>query len=186
MGVEMSVPIGLLVYVSHLDVEKSVCIECPGLHLMQDGNAECTAFNSASEFKTSGLPGECVRTSIAFDENYEPLPASPQAPALPSFPAVVNTSTSCHEGQGTSKTGWWNPNPAFGTSRWHYIGANGRSLCGRWQYFAGELEQGQDDSPDHCKSCRKALAASALPYARVYVKGKHLNVTRNEYSKGRI
>ena len=86
----MSVPIRLLVYVAHLDVEKSVCIECPSLHLEQSGNAECTAYNSPAEFKADPFPGECARSSIPFDE---PLPALPQAPAL--------SQAHKAEGQGT-------------------------------------------------------------------------------------
>jgi len=37
----------------------------------------------------------------------------------------------------------------------HYF-RNGQSLCRRWMYF-GELEQGKDNSPDNCGTCRKKL-----------------------------
>ena len=38
----------------------------------------------------------------------------------------------------------------------HYF-KDGRSLCGRWAYFGNEFEQGNDDSSDNCKACRKKL-----------------------------
>ena len=58
------------------------------------------------------------------------------------------------------KTGWWNPNPANGRSKWHYIGPDGRSLCGKWLCIMGDKEQGDDDHQDNCPKCRKALEAA--------------------------
>ena len=37
----------------------------------------------------------------------------------------------------------------------HYV-VEGRSLCGKWLYL-GQLEQGNDGSPDNCTACKKAL-----------------------------
>lgn len=50
----------------------------------------------------------------------------------------------------------------FGTRKWHYFTADGRSLCGKWLKLlmtASSLEQGCDDSPDNCAACRRKLAA---------------------------
>lgn len=57
-----------------------------------------------------------------------------------------------------NKTGWWNPEPLKRKSFWHFFGEDGRSLCGTWLHLRGELEQGNDNSPDNCKSCMKRLA----------------------------
>jgi len=44
------------------------------------------------------------------------------------------------------------------TRKWHYF-VDGRSLCGKWMGLGlGELEQGNDDSPDNCVACKKALS----------------------------
>jgi hypothetical protein len=48
--------------------------------------------------------------------------------------------------------GWGKPS---NSRKWHYFGADGRSLCAKWAYF-GEIEEGLDDSPDNCLSCRSA------------------------------
>lgn len=48
--------------------------------------------------------------------------------------------------------GWIKNSP-----KWHYF-IDGRSLCGRWAYFDRELEQENDESPDNCTACKKALA----------------------------
>ena len=37
----------------------------------------------------------------------------------------------------------------------HYF-MRGRSLCGKWGFF-GEVEPGNDDSPDNCAECKKKL-----------------------------
>ena len=43
--------------------------------------------------------------------------------------------------------------------KWHYF-VDQRSLCGRFLLLANpDLEQGNDDSPDNCKACIKALAS---------------------------
>lgn len=51
-----------------------------------------------------------------------------------------------------SKEGWAFP----GLSRKAHYFVDKRSLCGKWLYFE-ELEQGNDDSPDNCTACKKAL-----------------------------
>jgi DNA-directed RNA polymerase subunit RPC12/RpoP len=49
-------------------------------------------------------------------------------------------------------TGWTAIN---GARKWHFIGLDGRSLCGRYLWLGGaELEQGNHDSPDNCTACR--------------------------------
>ncbi len=35
----------------------------------------------------------------------------------------------------------------------------GNSLCMNWGFYAGPTEQGNDDNPDNCISCRKKLKA---------------------------
>ena len=40
--------------------------------------------------------------------------------------------------------------------KWHYF-RDGMSLCGKIGFYNGETEQGNDDSPDNCKSCRNKL-----------------------------
>lgn len=62
----------------------------------------------------------------------------------------------------TPTTGWWNPNPNNNRSKWHYIGTNGKSACGRHLYVSGYLEQGQDDSPENCRTCRQILETNTL------------------------
>jgi hypothetical protein len=45
-----------------------------------------------------------------------------------------------------------------GARFWHYVGRDGRSLCGKWMYLGSTApELGKDDSPDNCKGCRKKL-----------------------------
>ena len=53
-----------------------------------------------------------------------------------------------------NKEGWtWLSN----SPKWHYF-VDGRSLCKRFMLFGNaKLDQGQDDSPDNCKACMKAL-----------------------------
>lgn len=52
----------------------------------------------------------------------------------------------------SEKEGWGFPS---NSRKSHYF-VDKRSLCGKWMFF-GELEQGNDDSPDNCTSCKKAL-----------------------------
>jgi hypothetical protein len=42
-------------------------------------------------------------------------------------------------------------------TKWHYFKADGKSLCGRWLILGGKREQGNDDSADNCKACRRKL-----------------------------
>ena len=53
------------------------------------------------------------------------------------------------------KTGWWNPNPFISRGKFHYVGDDGRSLCGKWLYLKGDLDDSKDDHPDNCTACRK-------------------------------
>ena len=50
----------------------------------------------------------------------------------------------------------------IGGRKWHFYGADGRSLCGRAMFFGPHknLDQGNDKSPDNCAECkRRRLAA---------------------------
>jgi len=61
-----------------------------------------------------------------------------------------------------TKTGWWNPRPMDSRSRFHYRGADGRSLCGKWACVFPDLvnlEEGKDDHADNCAACRKKKLA---------------------------
>jgi hypothetical protein len=51
------------------------------------------------------------------------------------------------------KQGWGFP---AGSRKAHYF-VDSMSLCRRWGFYYGPLEQGKDDSPDNCPSCMKAL-----------------------------
>jgi len=62
-----------------------------------------------------------------------------------------------------NKEGWtW----LINSTKWHYF-RNGKSLCGKWMTFGNpDLEQGNNNSPDNCKSCRnKLLKETALSAA---------------------
>jgi hypothetical protein len=39
----------------------------------------------------------------------------------------------------------------------HYFLENGMSLCNKYGFYHGPKEQGNDDSPDNCTACKKAL-----------------------------
>lgn len=55
------------------------------------------------------------------------------------------------------KEGWkWLTN----STKWHYF-RDGRSLCRRWMTFGTIFEQGNNNSPDNCKACIKALEKEA-------------------------
>ena len=53
-----------------------------------------------------------------------------------------------------TKEGWtWLSN----ATKWHYF-RNGQSLCKKYGIFGpGDLELGNNDSPDNCVQCRKIL-----------------------------
>lgn len=53
-----------------------------------------------------------------------------------------------------NKEGWtWLQN----AKKWHYF-VDGESLCGRYMLLAiPDLQQGNDDSPDNCVTCRRKL-----------------------------
>jgi len=43
--------------------------------------------------------------------------------------------------------------------KWHYF-RDSRSLCGKFALFdpmSGDLERGNDDSPDNCAACKRKL-----------------------------
>lgn len=55
-------------------------------------------------------------------------------------------------------TGWWNPTPFSARRRvvWHYVGPDGRTLCGKWLYVGeGTVEEGNDDWEDNCAACKR-------------------------------
>ena len=58
-----------------------------------------------------------------------------------------------------SPTGWWNPQPFNARSKFHYIGKDGRSLCRKWHYLKGTIEEGQDEHSDNCATCKKKKLA---------------------------
>jgi hypothetical protein len=56
-------------------------------------------------------------------------------------------------------TGWWNPRPFAANAKFHYVGEDGRTLCGKWAYMGlGEVEEGQDDHKDNCAECKRRKA----------------------------
>ncbi|MBA7529732.1 hypothetical protein ES705_21931 [subsurface metagenome] len=52
------------------------------------------------------------------------------------------------------KEGWGFPAES---RKAHYF-VDSMSLCRRWGFYSGPLEQGNDDSPDNCAACAKELA----------------------------
>ena len=52
------------------------------------------------------------------------------------------------------KEGWAFP----GTSKKAHYFVDATSLCRKWGFYFGPLEQGNDNSPDNCAACMKALA----------------------------
>lgn len=44
-----------------------------------------------------------------------------------------------------------------GSKKAHYF-VDSMSLCRRWGFYYGSLEQGNDDSPDSCAACMRKLA----------------------------
>jgi hypothetical protein len=51
------------------------------------------------------------------------------------------------------KEGWGFPAMS---NKAHYF-VNGMSLCNRWGFYRGPLEQGNDDSLSNCKECVRRL-----------------------------
>ena len=49
------------------------------------------------------------------------------------------------------KEGWGLPNMS---RKWHYF-INTLSLCRKYGFYGGYLEQGNNESPDNCLACRK-------------------------------
>ncbi len=52
------------------------------------------------------------------------------------------------------KEGWGFP----GTYRKAHYFVDGMSLCRKWCFYHGPLEQGEDDHPDNCVACMRKLA----------------------------
>jgi hypothetical protein len=52
------------------------------------------------------------------------------------------------------KTGWGRPS---GARKWHYFGADGRSLCRQyaWLGLDEELDDTYDTSPENCARCKR-------------------------------
>ena len=59
------------------------------------------------------------------------------------------------------KEGW---GQAPGSPKWHYF-RNQDSLCRKYGFRTkdDDLEQGNDNSPDNCKACRRALEKERKP-----------------------
>lgn len=55
--------------------------------------------------------------------------------------------------------GWGDPEPWRSTSKYHFYGTDGRSLCGRHGRFAGmpEVYDEKDDSAMNCAACKKKI-----------------------------
>lgn len=56
--------------------------------------------------------------------------------------------------ENDEKEGWGNPDPFNQRSKFHYF-RQGRSLCRKWGFYRGDVEQGQDDHSDNCGTCKK-------------------------------
>ena len=68
--------------------------------------------------------------------------------------------------------GWGFPR---GSTKAHYFKENGMSLCGKWGFYHGDTEQGNDESSDNCVACKKAL------------KRQNQNIKLEEYkAKGKV
>jgi len=57
----------------------------------------------------------------------------------------------------------------IGSPKWHYV-RNHRSLCNRWglpllSENSEGIEQGNNDSPDNCATCRKKLEKEIAAHA---------------------
>jgi len=56
-----------------------------------------------------------------------------------------------------NEEGWAFVHYATGvTKKAHYIRKDCRTLCGRYAWL-GDVEQGNDESPDNCAECKKRL-----------------------------
>lgn len=56
--------------------------------------------------------------------------------------------------QEKAKEGWGFP----GTSKKAHYFVDATSLCRKWGFYFGPLEQGNDNSLDNCAACMKELA----------------------------
>ena len=57
-------------------------------------------------------------------------------------------------------TGWGDPRPSDERSKYHWFGADNRSLCGKWGRVGGspELYPGNDESALNCAECKRKKA----------------------------
>jgi len=53
------------------------------------------------------------------------------------------------------RQGWGKPALS---RKYHWFEADGRCLCGSWGFYTGPLEEGRDDHPENCVTCRKRKA----------------------------
>lgn len=60
------------------------------------------------------------------------------------------------------KEGWGFP----GTSKKAHYFVDSMSLCRKWGFYYGSLEQGNDDSPDNCAACIRELAKRKVKQRR--------------------
>ena len=69
---------------------------------------------------------------------------------------TTNTNQMNKTTKTKSKTGWWNPEQYSTRTKFHYVGEDGRTLCGKWGYIGfGELEEGNDIHSKNCCKCQK-------------------------------
>jgi hypothetical protein len=54
--------------------------------------------------------------------------------------------------------GWGNPEPFNSRSKFHYF-RGGMSLCRKWGFYRGDLEQGNDEHWENCGKCQKSRLA---------------------------
>jgi hypothetical protein len=50
--------------------------------------------------------------------------------------------------------GWGRP---AGSRKWHYFTGDGMSLCRKYGFYLGCVEQGNDSSSENCAECKKIL-----------------------------
>lgn len=56
--------------------------------------------------------------------------------------------------------GWGDPDPFRSSSKYHFFGKDGRSLCGKYGRLLGlpEVFDENDESADNCAACKKKIA----------------------------
>ncbi len=53
-------------------------------------------------------------------------------------------------------TGWGKPGSSR-NQKWHYFNNESTSLCRKWGFFWGYVEQGNDENSDNCAECKRKL-----------------------------